>query len=87
MEMKDTWCTCKNMGTCLGCMIEKKIKECYGTQGLAFLLGHVIGEKDNRPICPDCKTVMVKTHIELEDGSGWFTGWGCECIYEPKPEG
>ena len=40
-------------------------------------------EADNRPICPDCKTVMVKTHIELEDGSGWFSGWGCECEYEP----
>ena len=40
-------------------------------------------EVDNRPICPDCKAVMVKTHIELEDGSGWFTGWACECEYEP----
>ena len=38
----DTWCTCNNTGTCLGCMIEKKIKECYGTQGLAFLLAHVV---------------------------------------------
>ena len=37
-----------------------------------------------RPICPDCKQVMVKTNIELSDGSGWFTGWGCECRYEPK---
>jgi hypothetical protein len=41
-----------------------------------------IAEIDIRPICPDCKQVMVKTHIELEDGSGWFTGWACECEYE-----
>jgi hypothetical protein len=41
-----------------------------------------IAEIDIRPICPDCKQVMVKTHIELEDGSGWFTGWACECKYE-----
>ena len=39
---------------------------------------------DNRPICPDCKAVMVKTHIELDDGSGWFTGWACECKYDDK---
>jgi len=38
--------------------------------------------KDTRPICPDCKTIMVKTHIELSDGSGWFTGWACDCKYE-----
>ena len=37
---------------------------------------------DNRPICPDCKTIMVKTHIELSDGSGWFSGWACDCKYE-----
>ena len=41
-----------------------------------------VAEIDNRPICPDCKAVMVKTHIELEDGSGWFTGWACECKYK-----
>lgn|GEM_PF-1617951 len=41
---------------------------------------------NNKPICPDCKAVMVKTHIELEDGSGWFTGWGCDCKYETAPE-
>jgi len=40
--------------------------------------------QDTRPICPDCKTIMVKTHIELSDGSGWFSGWGCDCKYEPK---
>jgi len=40
--------------------------------------------KDTRPACPDCKQVMVKTHIELNDNSGWFTGWGCGCKYEPK---
>lgn len=39
---------------------------------------------DTRPICPDCKQVMVKTHIELGDKSGWFSGWGCGCKYEPK---
>ena len=38
--------------------------------------------KDTRPICPDCKQVMVKTNIELTDG--WFTGWGCECRDDPK---
>ena len=40
--------------------------------------------QDTRPICPDCKTIMVKNHIELSDGSGWFSGWGCDCKYEPK---
>jgi len=40
--------------------------------------------EDTRPICPDCKTIMVKTRIELSDGSGWFSGWGCDCKYEPK---
>lgn len=39
---------------------------------------------DTHPICPDCKQVMVKTHIELENKSGWFSGWGCGCRYEPK---
>ena len=43
--------------------------------------------KDTRPICPDCKAVMVKTYVELEDDSGWFAGWGCECKYQcPKPK-
>jgi len=40
--------------------------------------------QDTRPICPDCKTIMAKTHTELSDGSGWFSGWGCDCKYEPK---
>ena len=40
--------------------------------------------QDTRPICPDYKTIMVKTHVELGDGSGWFSGWGCDCKYEPK---
>ena len=42
--------------------------------------------EDNSPICPDCKSIMVKTHIEHEDGSGWFSGWGCECQYEPNKD-
>jgi hypothetical protein len=40
-------------------------------------------EIDKRPTCPDCKAVMVKTRIELDDGSGWFSGWACECEYKP----
>jgi len=43
--------------------------------------------KNKRPICPDCKAVMVKTHIELDDGSGWWSGWSCECEHEWKPTG
>ena len=35
------WCTCNKMGKCIGCMIEEKVKECYGTQGLAFLKAHI----------------------------------------------
>jgi len=45
-----------------------------------------VGIKDARPICPDCKTIMVKTHIELDDDSGWFSGWVCDCKYEPNTE-
>ena len=40
------------------------------------------GERtDKRPFCPDCGEVMVKTHIETEDG-GWITGWLCGCKKE-----
>jgi len=42
----DTWCTCSNRGICLGCAIERLVKEYYGTQGLAFLLAHVVRAGD-----------------------------------------
>ena len=35
--------------------------------------------KSKHPVCPDCRSVMVKTTIECEDGSGWTCGWSCEC--------
>ena len=61
--------------------IVKKTQELFA----AGKIGSIVGkELDTRPICPDCKTIMVKTHIELSDGSGWFSGWGCDCKYEPK---
>ena len=41
VEPEAPWCTCNHMGVCLGCMIEKKVKELYGTQGLAHLLAHL----------------------------------------------
>lgn len=28
--------------------------------------------------CPDCGEVMVKAHVEWEDGS-WSTFWACGC--------
>lgn len=43
--VKVPWCTCNKMGTCLGCEIEKKVKECYGKLGLAFLKAHL--KEDN----------------------------------------
>lgn len=41
--------------------------------------------KEMRPICPDCKSVMVKTHLEKEEDDRskfWLTAWMCECKYE-----
>jgi len=32
---------------------------------------------DKRPFCPDCGEVMVKSHIETDDG--WLVGWLCGC--------
>ena len=34
-----------------------------------------------RSICPDCGGVLVKSHIELSDGSGWASGYLCDCEY------
>ena len=34
--------------------------------------------------CHDCKTEMVKTFVEHDDGSGWLGCWSCEC--KPDPE-
>lgn len=31
--------------------------------------------------CPDCLAVMVKTRWECVDGSGWKSGWMCECHF------
>ena len=44
----ENWCTCGNMGRCLGCDIEKKILECYGKQGLAFLREHLKKEDNSK---------------------------------------
>lgn len=40
------WCCCNGRGTCMGCMIEAKVKECYGTDGKAFLKAHLKDEKE-----------------------------------------
>ena len=42
----DTWCTCDNKGKCLGCHIERLVREHLGTDGLAYLLAHVKGNKE-----------------------------------------
>ena len=38
--MNNSWCTCGNMGRCLGCQIDKVVLEHLGRQGLAFLKEH-----------------------------------------------
>ena len=38
---KAPWCTCNKMGTCLGCQIEKRVKESYGKVGVAHLKAHL----------------------------------------------
>lgn len=43
-------------------------------------------EKRQNPVCPDCGAAMVKTRIEHDDCSGWFSGWGCECEYNPEAQ-
>lgn len=40
----ETWCACGNKGKCLGCAIERLVREHLGTQGLAYLLARVKGE-------------------------------------------
>ncbi len=39
-------------------------------------------EGTEQPRCPDCRAVMVKTRWECADGSGWKSGWMCECRFE-----
>lgn len=34
-------------------------------------------------VCPDCKEVMVKAHMQSEDGD-WRVCWLCKC--EPDPQ-
>ena len=41
------WCSCSGRGTCIGCMIEEKIRYFYGTDGLAFLRAHLKGDESN----------------------------------------
>jgi hypothetical protein len=36
--------------------------------------------------CPDCKSSMVKARIQLEDLSGWISGWLCECTGDQEFE-
>ena len=40
------WCTCSHMGVCLGCNIERIVRERLGTDGLAYLLDHLGKEAD-----------------------------------------
>lgn len=41
---------------------------------MAFMPPVIIGKK-----CPDCDDVLVKTRIQYEDLSGWFSAWTCGC--------
>lgn len=38
---RGAWCSCDLGGTCLGCVIQKVVREHYGQQGEAYLLTHV----------------------------------------------
>ena len=40
------WCSCNGRGSCIGCLIEAKVKYFYGNDGLAFLRAHLKGESD-----------------------------------------
>ena len=40
-------------------------------------------DRDERPVCPYCKEVMVKGHIEMEDGK-WMDAWLCGCVGEDE---
>lgn len=31
------------------------------------------------PVCPFCKDVMSRVHVEMHDGSGWIHAWQCDC--------
>jgi len=31
------WCCCEGKGTCIGCLMETKIRELYGEDGVNFL--------------------------------------------------
>lgn len=44
MGEDSNWCTCKDDGRvnqCLGCAIERRVKEYFGSQGLRFLKQHL----------------------------------------------
>ena len=39
--MSEPWCLCARAGTCIGCLIEAKVQDAYGAQGLRWLQGHL----------------------------------------------
>lgn len=85
-DLGEHWLNSDNVQSCLdtdthcGPGLITKIKElpkCCDELPEPFIESN----KSRDPICPDCNEGMVKTHIEHDDGSGWFSGWGCGCKY------
>jgi hypothetical protein len=36
-------------------------------------------EREFNPECPYCGEPCIPVSVELEDNSGWFVGWTCNC--------
>ena len=51
-----------------------------GKEGIRKEFG---GDQKSPMYCPDCGWKLVKAHWELEDGSGWVSGYLCDCKYNP----
>ncbi len=45
----DTWCRCGRKGTCIGCLIEKKVFLAFGHSGLAHLERYLAFAAGNQP--------------------------------------
>lgn len=75
---------------CEGCLKrleeERKNALCEAQNLIESLTDHIQTVRDGFLACPDCLEKMVKTNIECEDGSGWYSAWLCGCK-PSEPEG
>ena len=48
------------------------------------IIVHPTETPKHKVFCPICRTQMVPSRVECEDGSGWMFGWLCACNEEMR---